>query len=145
MIAFDLHCSQGHAFEGWFDSAQAFEEQKAQGLVTCPICNDGEVSKVLSPVRSLVSRQEARPTRPVQPAGDQDQALKAHNFMQEVKEYLTANFEDVGANFAKEALKIHYGAEPSRNIRGSSTEAEEEMLRDEGIQFLKVPLPKDLD
>jgi len=145
MIAFDLCCAQGHTFEGWFDSAQAFEDQKGRNLVNCPICGDGEVTKLLSPVRSLASRQEARPKKPVQPAGEQDQALKAHNLMREVKEYLIAHFEDVGANFAKEALKIHYGAVPSRNIRGSSTEAEEEMLRDEGIQFLKVPLPKDLD
>lgn len=145
MIAFDLNCSQGHVFEGWFDSAQAFEDQKAQGLVTCPVCSEGEVTKVLSPIRSLASRQDTPPEKPAQPVDDQNQALKAQHFIREVKEFLTTNFEDVGANFAKEALKIHYGAEPSRNIRGSSTEAEEEMLRDEGIQFLKVPLPKDLD
>ncbi|MBW1713335.1 MAG: DUF1178 family protein, partial [Deltaproteobacteria bacterium] len=38
MIAFDLSCAQGHLFEGWFDSAEAFEDQKKRGLVTCPLC-----------------------------------------------------------------------------------------------------------
>ncbi|MCP4682930.1 MAG: DUF1178 family protein, partial [Desulfobacterales bacterium] len=26
MIAFDMECSQGHIFEGWFDSHESFEE-----------------------------------------------------------------------------------------------------------------------
>jgi hypothetical protein len=36
---------------------------------------------------------------------------------------------------------MHYGVEEPRNIRGTTTEAEEKMLRDEGIQFIKIPLP----
>ena len=51
------------------------------------------------------------------------------------------NFDDVGCDFAKEALKIHYGAVEPRNIRGVSTSQEEKVLRDEGIQFFKIPMP----
>jgi hypothetical protein len=47
----------------------------------------------------------------------------------------------VGSEFAKEALKIHYGVSAPRNIRGSSTPQEEETLRQEGVAFLKVPVP----
>jgi len=47
----------------------------------------------------------------------------------------------VGHNFAKEALKIHYGLAEEREIRGVATEAEEELLRTEGVSFVKVPVP----
>ena len=43
-------------------------------------------------------------------------------------------------NPSKEALKIHYGASEARNIRGSSTAQEEEMLKKEGVPFAKIPV-----
>jgi len=39
-------------------------------------------------------------------------------------------------------LKIHYGEEEKRNIKGTSTPEEEETLKEEGVQFIKIPLPK---
>lgn len=43
MLVVDLHCSQGHHFEGWFASADELSSQKARGLLTCPVCGDHEV------------------------------------------------------------------------------------------------------
>jgi len=57
-------------------------------------------------------------------------------------DFLVKNFEDVGERFADVALKIHYGEEERRNIRGTTTPEEEENLREEGVPFVKVPLPK---
>lgn len=139
MIAFDLTCSQDHRFEGWFDSAEDFESQKARGLVSCPLCEDLEINRILSPVRSLKAGG----------FDDAQTALSAQGIRELVKHiqgYVRDNFEDVGVDFAKEALKIHYGASPRRSIRGVSTEPEEEMMREEGIEFVKLPLPsKNLD
>jgi hypothetical protein len=28
MIAYDLQCSSGHSFEGWFEDGQAYDDQK---------------------------------------------------------------------------------------------------------------------
>ncbi len=58
-----------------------------------------------------------------------------------VLEYVKNNSEDVGARFAAEALKIHYGAAEKRSIRGSATADEEKTLKDEGVDFVKVPFP----
>ncbi len=33
MIAFDLKCSRGHIFEGWFQNSQSFEQQNSKKLV----------------------------------------------------------------------------------------------------------------
>ncbi len=52
------------------------------------------------------------------------------------------NTEDVGTAFAQEALKIHYGVTENRNIRGVATPEEEKTLKEEGISFMKIPVPE---
>jgi hypothetical protein len=39
-------------------------------------------------------------------------------------------------------MKIHRGEEEARNIKGTTTHQEEETLREEGVQFFKVPVVK---
>ena len=132
MIAFDLECSGGHIFEGWFDKLESFEEQNMNGLVSCPYCDDSNVRKVLSPV--TVKRSQPAPTT-------SQAEIDYHKLAKEVVEYVKSNSEDVGAKFASEALKIHYGVADKRSIRGSATEEEEKTLKKEGIDFLKIPFP----
>jgi len=132
MIAFDLECSRGHLFEGWFDSLQSFEEQNLKDLVRCPYCDEADVKKVLSPVAVRMSQ----PQEAMHPA-----AINYQKLAKEVVEYIKNNSEDVGTRFAAEALKIHYGAAEKRSIRGSATEEEEKTLKEEGVGFLKVPMP----
>ena len=129
MIAYDLECDAGHVFEGWFDNAVSFDDQNSQGLVTCPICGSKSINKALSTFGIARRRQH------------EGQAPRTKNPIQQLVEYIQDNFEDVGADFAREALKMHYGVTDYRNIRGSSTTAEEETLRDEGVEFFKVPVP----
>jgi hypothetical protein len=45
VIVFDLRCGAGHVFEGWFGSGAEFDSQRERGLVSCPLCGDGEVVK----------------------------------------------------------------------------------------------------
>jgi len=132
MIAFDLECSRGHLFEGWFNSLDSFEEQNAKKLISCPSCNDNSIKKVISPVAVKKSDRdnEMRPG-----------PIDYQKLAKEVVDYVQENFEDVGPRFAAEALKIHYGVGDKRNIRGSATSEEEKTLEEEGIEFLKVPVP----
>lgn len=132
MITFDLQCGQGHVFEGWFDSHSSFEEQLQQELVRCPLCEDAQVRRVLSPV--------ALKRAPMVPAKT-DEALNYQALAHQVVEYIQKNSEDVGSRFAAEALKIHYGVTEKRSIRGSATEEEEKTLKKEGVDFIKVPFP----
>ena len=57
-------------------------------------------------------------------------------------QYIDKNFEDVGNKFAEVALKIHYGEEEKRNIKGTTTPQEEDNLKEEGVQFIKIPFLK---
>ena len=135
MIVFDLECSRGHRFEGWFQDIQSFEIQNKKKLVSCPYCNDTRIKRVLSPVATKITN---RP-HPREEAG---KAIDYPRLAREIVEYINKNFDDVGHNFAKEALKMHYGVTDKRNIRGSATEEEEKMLKKEKIEFFKIPLPK---
>ena len=138
MIAFDLRCSNGHSFEGWFKDLESFNEQGSRGMIICPFCKSNKVSRELSPVAIKSPRGDVRP---------QEDTPDYRKLAMGIMEYIQKNFEDVGTDFAKEALKIHYGVTEKRDIRGSATDEEEKTLKDEGIKFFKFPFfkPKDED
>ena len=48
MIAYDLQCTNGHSFEGWFEDRKSYLNQKKKGLISCPVCNDTTVDNVPS-------------------------------------------------------------------------------------------------
>ena len=134
MIAFDLECSRGHTFEGWFNNAQSFEEQQAGRLVSCPYCNDKKVKKIMSPVTTKTSsRMELDDVR---------KGIDYRRLAKEIVDYVNKNFDDVGSDFTSEALKMHYGVSEKRSIRGSATAGEEETLQKEGIPYFQFPVPK---
>jgi len=138
MIAIDLKCSRDHYFEGWFAGLEVFYQQQKDGEILCPICDDHQISRILSPV--AIRRHGEAPPQPV-PEAKPEAALTRQ--WQELKNYLQAHFEEVGTDFAKEALKMHYGAAEKRNIKGSSTAQEEEVLQKEGVAFFKIPVLKE--
>jgi hypothetical protein len=132
MIAFDLFCSKGHKFECWFKDNASFEEQKSAGTITCPVCNDRQIEKAFSPF--AIRRGGERVKEGIDP----------HQALQVIHDYLDKHFEDVGADFYKEALKIHYGEAEKKNIKGTATTEEEVILKEEGVPFFKVPIIKRL-
>lgn len=149
MITFDLACHVGHRFEGWFASREAFDDQLAAGLVECPVCGSARVEKRLSAVAVHVGRrtraaaqEPAGPPAPSVPAEALAGPPQAVSFFRALAEFVEKNFEDVGPRFADEARKIDRGEVASRNIRGTTTSSEEAELREEGVEFLTVPLPK---
>jgi hypothetical protein len=135
MIAYDMQCSNGHVFEGWFEDSKAFEDQQSKELISCPVCSIASVAIV--PSTFAIKTSTGRAEKPKDADKPQDD-WSPHK----VVDFLEKNFEDVGVNFAREALKMHYGVSEKRNIKGTSTNAEEEVLEKEGIKFFKVPVPR---
>lgn len=127
MIVFDLKCNRDHTFEGWFDDLEDLQGQLNRGLVSCPACGSGQVERVPSTFGIAKGGR-----------GQPDHETAAKLLGKSLKRYFLENFENVGPQFAKEALKMHYGASQPRNIRGVSTVEEEKLLKQEGIDFFKV-------
>ena len=141
MIVFDLKCTCGCQFEGWFASRADFDRQNEGNLIACPQCGSDEIRKILSPVALHCGTTPPEPTPPSAEHHEITPEIAMH-FLRAVQDFVEQNFEDVGPKLAQESLKIHYGVAERRNIRGVTTEHEEKILRDEGIELLSLPMLK---
>ena len=153
---FDLQCEQSHVFEGWFASADAYEAQKAGGLLSCPVCHSSNVNRKVSAARLNVGhlkRERLEPGRPAPaaepgtPAGggqapaavpDSEPAQIQAQVIRQLRK-LVRETENVGSSFAEESRRIHYGEARERPIRGTATPQEREELADEGIAVVAIP------
>jgi hypothetical protein len=136
MKVFNLCCDQDHAFEGWFASAQAFDDQLSSGVLECPICGSHEVVKTPSAPRlNLGAIEPAAPKEAV--AMTNDATIRAA--MISMARTIVANSEDVGERFPEEARAIHYDEAPKRSIRGVASKDEAAELADEGIEVMPLP------
>lgn len=143
MIVFDLKCKCGIQFEGWFKSRTDFDCQCCDGKVTCPTCGSDAIHKILSPVAVHTAQSNPEASCPATAEHSNEITPEtALQFLRSVQDFVEKNFEDVGPKFAEESLKIHYGVDEPRNIRGVATSDEEKMLNEEGIELLKIPMVK---
>ena len=148
MIVFDLLCSKGHRFEGWFNSADDFSSQKERGLLSCPKCSTTRVERVPSATRANLGAQAPKPAAaapsPMVKTPEMDGkdafAIAQMLYSKLLDEILTKT-EDVGRDFPAEARKIHYEEAPARPIRGQATQEEHDALVDEGIPVARFPVP----
>ena len=81
MIQYALKCADGHAFDSWFQSADAFDKLVATGMVACAICGSGEVSKAIMTPSVRPSRKAKEAPVPAeqdlrQPASQAEAALR---------------------------------------------------------------------
>ncbi len=140
MIHYELVCDQGHEFDGWFASSDAYDKQALHGRVGCTHCGSTVIEKQLmapgipskSNRKSEVVPMHSGPTDP--------RAAQMLQMMREYRKHVDANSEDVGKNFAEEARKIHYKETEERGIRGQATRDEAIGLLEEGIEVHPLPV-----
>ena len=135
MVIYDLICDLEHTFEGWFKSEDDFYQQQAKELLTCPSCESRSIRKLpTASYVSTVSAKDSQLSRQHNPSPIQNKEL-----VNQLKEFIVNNTENVGSNFAEEAKKIHYGEAPERGIRGQATAEEVRELAEEGVDVLSLP------
>jgi hypothetical protein len=163
VITYDLRCSSAHIFEGWFGSSADYEQQNAGGLIVCPICGDGLITKALSaPFIGRKANQRVQ-SKPVQEASGPKAGTTPHEehpappltnapqipeAMTQLMEKMAAVQKDVlkdsqwvGRKFADEARAIHYGEVQARQIHGEASPQEAQSLADEGVGIAALPFP----
>ena len=127
MIVFDLKCeSSGDVFEAWFSSSADFDEQRARGLVQCPVCGSTEVSKA--------------PMAPRLPAKTRSESSQVARLAAAQAELLKSS-EWVGERFAEEARAMHAGEIEPRPVHGQASAAEAKSLIDDGVPIAPLPFP----
>ncbi len=141
MIVYDLACAQGHRFEGWFASGEAFARQQQDGQVRCPVCDASDVARLPSARVSVPRHSEPVAQTPTPPAaaggGEAITGIPA-GMIAKLRE-IVRNTENVGRRFPEEARRIHYDEAPARAIRGQASPEEAAELREEGIDFASLP------
>jgi hypothetical protein len=155
MIVFDLLCSAGHRFEGWFGSAGDFASQRDRGLLSCPSCASPDVQRIPSAARVNFGAQPPKPASSPEPASGQpvktpdmegkDPFAIAQMLYSRMLDDLLTKTEDVGRKFPEEARRIFYEEAPSRAIRGEATQEEHDALVEEGIPVARFPVPRGED
>ncbi|BAV64478.1 DUF1178 family protein [Sphingobium cloacae] len=150
MIVFDLQCEgQGHVFEAWFGSSADFDDQKARGLLSCPMCGDVRIAKALmapavtakgnSRTDMLVSTAEEASA----PMGHADEG-RMRALMQAMADAQAKALEGstwVGRTFAEQARAMHYGEQDRTSIHGEVAPEEARALISEGVEVAPLPFP----
>lgn len=133
MIRYNLRCKNGHDFDGWFRSSDAFASMQSAGQVSCTQCGSSSVEKsLMSPAVPAKGRAEApanlaRPQNPTETALDQ------------LRQQVEANSDYVGMKFVDEARAMHEGRSPSRAIHGEARPDEARKLIEEGVPVAPLP------
>jgi hypothetical protein len=140
MIVFDLRCARAaHIFEAWFGSSADYEDQRARGLVSCPICGSDDIAK--APMAPAVPRKGGG-AMPVALAAEDAAKMKAMLAeLATLQRRMLKASEWVGDRFASEALAIHVGDAEARQIHGEATPAQVDSLVEDGVPIAPLLLP----
>jgi hypothetical protein len=141
MIVFDLRCSGDHVFEAWFGSSAAYDDQRARGLLLCPICGDTDIGKAV-----MAPNVGAKGNSQVTPQGVADAptpaVMKAAiQALAQAQASMLEKSEWVGRAFADKARAMHVGDIDSAPIHGQTTSAEAKALAEEGVPVAPLLLP----
>ncbi len=123
MIRYALKCSEGHAFESWFQSAAAFDSLHDKGLLSCAVCGESSVEKSLMAPKVGASA-----------GSTEEMEKKIAAYRKKVESEATY----VGGRFAAEVRAIH-GTEDDRAIYGEANGAEVRALLEDGIPIAPLP------
>jgi len=144
MIVFDLKCGAGHVFEAWFGSSTAYAEQRAAGLVACPMCGNDDVEKAVMAPNVAAKGNQMRAAPAPAPSGDAvpPEAIKAAiAALAAAQAEALKGSQWVGTAFADKARAMHLGETPRAPIHGQASSEEAKALIEEGVPVAPLPLP----
>lgn len=135
MIRYALRCDQGHDFEGWFRSSDAYDALRGAGQVACASCGSSSVEKTLmAPSLGAAKHDQPKLSEPQTPA---EAALDA------LRKQVEANSDYVGLQFADQARAMHEGRAEQRAIHGEARPDEARKLIEDGVPVAPLPfLPR---
>lgn len=136
MIRYSLVCADGHDFDSWFQSAEAFDRLSAGGHVACAVCGSTEVTKSLM-APSVVGTRKVEEKAPEPTLNAPRNPVE--RMLAELRRKIEASSEYVGMNFAAEARAIHEGEAPERPIYGEARLEDARALIEDGVPVAPLP------
>lgn len=134
MIQYALKCTDGHRFDSWFKSADAFDKLCAAGMVNCAVCGTPHVSKAIMAPSVRTGGADPAQTETPPPAPE-----LAKQVLGELKAHIEKTSDYVGDRFVREARDMHDGLIPERPIYGEAPVEEARKLFEDGVPVAPLP------
>ena len=140
-------CSNEKEFDGWFQNIEAYENQKTQNLINCPICGSDKIVKSLTMPSLKINKNKiigdkdkqnkiTKNNRNLLPNENSDNIL---TLLRTLKKEVQKNSTFVGNEFVSQVRSMKEGKIKEKPIHGKGTNKEIQDLRDEGIDVVNIP------
>ena len=137
-------CSDEKEFEGWFKNIDAYEIQKQQRLINCPICGSDKVEKLLTTPSLKTNKNKMSDDKDKQYKNSESLSGNVNSdnistLLRTLKKEVQKNSTFVGNEFVSQVRSMKKGKIEEKPIHGHGTNKEIKELRDEGIEVINIP------
>ena len=140
-------CSDEKEFDGWFKSIEAYEKQKLQKLINCPICGSDKVEKLLTAPSLKNNKNKTSDIKDKQFKNSKNNETFLGNIdsnhistlLRTLKKEVQKNSTFVGNEFVSKVRSMKEGKIKEKPIHGHGTNKEIKELRNEGIDVINIP------
>ena len=152
MIKYKLNCrskicSDEKEFDGWFKSIDAYEKQKLQRLINCPICGSDKIEKLLTTPSLKTNKNKTSDIKDKLFKNSKKNETFLGNvdsdnistLLRTLKKEVQKNSTFVGNEFVSQVRSMKEGKIKEKPIHGHGTNKEIKELRDEGIDVINIP------
>jgi len=137
-------CSNVKEFEGWFKNIDAYEIQKQQRLINCPICGSDKVEKLLTTPSLKTNKNKISDDKYNQYKNSEFISGNVNSddistLLRTLKKEVQKKSTFVGNEFVSQVRSMKKGKIKEKAIHGHGTNKEIKELRDEGIEVINIP------
>ena len=139
-------CSNQKEFDGWFQNIEAFEKQKNQGLINCPICGSDKIVKLLTTPSLKVTKKSKDNKNKINASPSVKDSFLANDnlknvsaILRTIKKEIQKNSTYVGKEFVSQVRSMKDGKIKDKPIYGHGSSKDIQELRDEGIDVVNIP------
>ena len=139
-------CSNQKEFDGWFQNIEAFEKQKNQGLINCPICGSDKIVKLLTTPSLKIAKKSKDNINKINTSTTvkdnfltNDNLKNVSSILRTIKKEIQKNSTYVGNEFVPQVRLMKEGKIKDKPIYGHGSSKDIQELRDEGIDVVDIP------
>ena len=140
-------CSNEKEFDGWFQSIEAYENQKLQKLINCPVCGSDKIVKSLTAPSLKINKNKTLDNKNKQKKNPKNNGNFSYNensdyittLLRTIKKEVQKNSTYVGNEFVSQVRSMKEGKMKEKPIHGQGTSKDIQELRDDGIEIVNIP------
>ena len=140
-------CSNEKEFDGWFQSIEAYENQKLHKLINCPVCGSDKIVKSLTAPSLKINKNKTLDNKNKQQKNNENKSNFLSNensdyittLLRSLKKEVQKNSTYVGNEFVSQVRSMKEGKIKEKPIHGQGTTKEIQELKDDGIDIVNIP------